>query len=58
MDEDQIQFGILQGLYGAYAWNGTGPVPEAYKDLRSVSMLWQNVEHFVVTKDVAKNRHN
>lgn len=54
MDEDQIQFGILQGLYGAYAWNGTGPVPKAYKNLRSVSMLWQNVEHFVVTKDVAK----
>ncbi|MGO1749091.1 MAG: TAXI family TRAP transporter solute-binding subunit [Marinobacter sp.] len=54
MDEDQIQFGILQGLYGAYAWSGTGPVPKAYKNLRSVSMLWQNVEHFVVTKDVAK----
>lgn len=48
MDEGQIQFGILQGLYGAYAWNGTGPVPKAYKNLRSVSMLWQNVEHFVV----------
>ena len=48
MDEGQIQFGILQGLYGAYAWNGTGPVPKPYKNLRSVSMLWQNVEHFVV----------
>ncbi|MCK0164514.1 TAXI family TRAP transporter solute-binding subunit [Marinobacter sp. S6332] len=54
MDEDQIQFGILQGLYGAYAWNGSGPVPKAYKNLRSVSMLWQNVEHFVVTNKVMK----
>ncbi|WP_336366835.1 TAXI family TRAP transporter solute-binding subunit [Marinobacter sp. C2H3] len=54
MDEGQIQFGILQGLYGAYAWNGTGPVPKAYKNLRSVSMLWQNVEHFVIRKDLAK----
>ncbi|HET8802557.1 MAG TPA: TAXI family TRAP transporter solute-binding subunit [Marinobacter sp.] len=54
MDEDQIQFGILQGLYGAYAWNGTGPVPKAYKNLRSVSMLWQNVEHFVVSKEFAE----
>jgi TRAP transporter TAXI family solute receptor len=53
MDEDQIQFGILQGLYGAYAWNGTGPVPKAYKNFRSVSMLWQNVEHFVVSKGLA-----
>ncbi len=52
MDEDQAQFGILQGLYGAYAWEGEGPVPKAYKDLRSVSMLWQNVEHFVVNNDV------
>lgn len=54
MDEDQIQFGILQGLYGAWAWKGTGPVPKAYKNLRSVSMLWQNVEHFVVRSSVAK----
>lgn len=54
MDEDQIQFGILQGLYGAYAWSGTGPVPKAYKNLRSVSMLWQNVEHFVVSRKLAQ----
>lgn len=54
MDEDQIQFGILQGLYGAFAWNGTGPVPKAYKNLRSVSMLWQNVEHFVVSRELAE----
>ncbi len=51
MDEGQIQFGILQGLYGAWAWDGTGPVPKAYKNLRSVSMLWQNVEHFVIRND-------
>ncbi|WP_165855345.1 TAXI family TRAP transporter solute-binding subunit [Marinobacter sp. JSM 1782161] len=54
MDEDQAQFGILQGLYGAWAWKGTGPVPKAYKNLRSVSMLWQNVEHFVIRKELAK----
>lgn len=54
MDEDQIQFGILQGLYGAWAWKGTGPVPKAYKNLRSVSMLWQNVEHFVVRNSIVK----
>lgn len=54
MDEGQIQFGILQGLYGAWAWNGSGPVPKAYKNLRSVSMLWQNVEHFVIRKELAE----
>lgn len=54
LDEGQIQFGILQGLYGAYAWNGTGPVDKKYEGLRSVSMLWQNVEHFVVRQEVAE----
>jgi TRAP transporter TAXI family solute receptor len=51
--EDQAQFAILQGLFGAYAWNGTGQVEAEGKQehLRSISMLWQNVEHFVVDKD-------
>lgn len=55
MDEGQAQFGILQGLYGAWAWKGTGPVPKAYKNLRSVSMLWQNVEHFVIRDGLAES---
>ena len=54
--ENQAQFAILQGLYGAWAWNGAGGVandgPQKY--LRSVSMLWQNVEHFVVSRDFVK----
>lgn len=53
MDEDQAQFGILQGLYGAWAWDGTDPVPKAYRNIRSVSMLWQNVEHFVIRSELA-----
>ncbi|TDO98704.1 TAXI family TRAP transporter solute-binding subunit [Marinomonas balearica] len=54
--ENQAQFAILQGLYGAWAWNGEGPLKQAGKqtELRSVSMLWQNVEHFVLSKDLAK----
>lgn len=55
--EDQAQFAILQGLFGQWAWTGTGKVeadgPQAH--MRSVSMLWQNVEHFVVRKDQAKS---
>lgn len=51
--DGQAQFGILQGLFGRYAANGTGPLegegPQEW--LRSVSMLWRNVEHFVVTDD-------
>ncbi len=48
--ENQAQFAILQGLFGKWAWKGTGQVkadgPQSY--LRSVTMLWQNVEHFAV----------
>ncbi len=54
--DDEAQFAILQGLFGSYAWNGTGPVKQAGKQtyLRSVSMLWQNVEHFVVANKFVK----
>lgn len=54
--ENEAQFAILQGLYGAWAWNGTGKVKESgpQKNLRSVSMLWQNVEHFGIKSDLSK----
>ncbi len=54
--ENEVQFAILQGLYGAYAWKGTGPIESEgpQKNLRSVTMLWQNVEHFAVNKKFAK----
>ncbi len=54
--ENEVQFAILQGLYGYYAWNGKGPLAKdgPQKDLRSVSMLWQNVEHFTVLSDKVK----
>ena len=47
-------FAILQGLFGSYAATGTGPVSEPQTNLRSVSMLWQNVEQFVVAADKVK----
>lgn len=54
--ENEAQFAILQGLFGYYAATGTGPLEAdgPQKDLRSVSMLWQNVEHFIVAADAAK----
>ncbi|MEZ8142781.1 C4-dicarboxylate ABC transporter substrate-binding protein [Enterovibrio norvegicus FF-33] len=54
--ENEAQFAILQGLYGAWAWGGEGKLKQSgpQKELRSVSMLWQNVEHFVVLSDLAK----
>lgn len=54
--ENEAQFAIIQGIFGYYAWNGLGPVEADGKQegLRSVSMLWQNVEHFIVDKEHAK----
>lgn len=54
--ENEAQFAILQGLYGAWAWNGEGELESQGKQeyLRSVTMLWQNVEQFVVRSDYAK----
>ena len=51
--EGEAQFGILQGLFGYYAATGTGPVeadgPQDH--LRSVTLLWPNVEHFVLSNE-------
>jgi len=54
--DKEAQFAILQGLYGSYAANGTGPLEKEGKQthLRSITMLWQNVEQFVVKKEHAK----
>jgi len=54
--EKEADFAIVQGLFGAWAWNGTGKIKGSgpQKHLRSVTMLWQNVEHFVMRADDAK----
>lgn len=44
-------FAILQGLFGSYAATGTGPVSEPQTNLRSVTMLWKNVEQFLLAND-------
>ena len=51
---DTAQFAIIQGLFGSYAATGTGPVTAPQTNMRSVSMLWQNVEQFVVANQYAK----
>lgn len=49
MRENQAQFSILQGLFGVYARDGSGPIQQAGKqeNVRSIANLWGNVEHFV-----------
>ena len=54
MGAGTADFAILQGLYGSYAATGTGPVTAKQTNMRSITMLWQNVEQFIVSKDDAK----
>lgn len=55
--EDQAQFAILMGLYGDWAYNGTGRLEAqgAMHGLRSICMLWNNVEHFLVRSKFARS---
>lgn len=51
--DNQAQFAILQGPFGAWSWTGEGPISNPQTHMRSVSALWQNVEHFVLLSELA-----
>ncbi len=57
LQENEAQFAILMGMFGSYAWTGIGTYakegPQTH--LRSVSMLWQNVEQFIVKREHARS---
>lgn len=56
MRDNEVQFSILQGLFGLYAAEGSGPITNdgPQKNLRSITMLWPNVEHFVIQSKYVK----
>ncbi len=51
--ENQAQFAILMGIYGSWAQAGEGQLASSgpQKHLRSITMLWPNVEHFMIDAD-------
>lgn len=51
----EAQMAILQSLFGLNAYQGMGPYEgKPMKDFRSVTMLWENVEHFSLIKKAVK----
>jgi TRAP transporter TAXI family solute receptor len=53
--EGEAQLAILQGLISSQAYAGNGSFEgKRYEDLRTISMLWPNVEHFVLMNDKVK----
>jgi hypothetical protein len=56
LEKGEVDFAILQGLFGSMAWQGKAKYEgQPKKNLRSVSMLWQNVEQFTVKSEHAKS---
>ncbi|MEX1032671.1 MAG: TAXI family TRAP transporter solute-binding subunit [Cellvibrionaceae bacterium] len=53
--DNQAQFALLQGIFAAWAWRGEGPISKPQRELRSISAMWQNVEHFVLLTGYVKN---
>jgi TRAP transporter TAXI family solute receptor len=51
----ETDMAILQALFGQNAYNGLGPYKgKPMKDFRAVTMLWENVEHFVLLNKYVK----
>ena len=51
----EAHLAILQGLYGAMAYRGEGTYQgQAVSELRSITLLWENVEHFLLRASDAK----
>lgn len=55
LKNNEAHLAILQALFGLNAYKGRGPYEgRAVKDFRSLTMLWENVEHFTVLQKYAK----
>ena len=52
--DDQAQFGLILGIFAAWAWDGEGPIKNPQSHLRSISAMWPNVEHFVLLSSLVK----
>ncbi len=52
--DNQAQFGMILGIFGAWAWDGEGPIRSPQPHLRSISAMWPNVEHFILLTDMVE----
>jgi len=56
LKKNEADLAILQGLIGSQAYAGQASFEgNAYTDLRSVAMIWPNVEHFVLMNKKVKD---
>ena len=50
--DDQAQFALVLSIFAAWAWDGIGPIKNPQPHIRSISAMWPNVEHFVISSDL------
>ncbi len=53
--DNQAQFGLILGIFAAWAWDGEGPIRNPQTHLRSISAMWPNVEHFILLSELVTN---
>ena len=53
--DNQAQFGLILGIFAAWAYDGEGPIRSPQRNFRSISAMWPNVEHFVLRSDLVTN---
>lgn len=55
LGKGEANFGIIQSLIASMAWQGKAKYKDKpVKNLRSITMLWQNVDQFIVKNKYAK----
>lgn len=56
LNRNEAQFALMQSVFGYFAATGTGPAEALgpQKDLRTISMMWKNVEHPVLRSSLVK----
>ncbi len=55
LKKKEAQLAILQSLFGLNAYKGMGPYEgKPVTDFRSITMLWENVEHFALSAKALK----
>jgi len=51
LQNKEADLAVLQGLFGSMAWQGIGAYDKPIRTLRSITMLWPNVVHWVLVDD-------
>ena len=55
LENNEADLAILQGLFGEMAWSGKAQYEgQLEQGFRSITMLWPNVEHFIVRSELVE----